>query len=326
MRRSQTAQWGEQGGPPLLEKIVSSSIFNIAMATAIGLNCIYVAVEQGVREEGDNSISWLLIEIIFNVIFLVEFLMKLADAKMKFFKDLSNNFDFFLVVLGFVGIVMNSMEQASKDTGSSEARLIRLSRVFRVLRFLRVFRLFHAKLSRDTEVSMQVAKRMKRISVLVSYAHAHLGAQTQLVKYFGANGKIDDDDEAEMARCILQSQLFVYRALKMAISEGRKMDKDLLNELKWCYVRKAITERLETFVMHAHEDCAISSQEAQSILHPMHHQINQCLKGIRNLREGILDSHEMLAPRYSTAATSSNPRVTKQASESSNNGVAHDLD
>merc|ERR1719171_1704195 len=100
-------------------------------------------------------------------------------------------------------------------------------------------------------ISVDVARHMKRITTLVCFASAHLTAEEQLVKYFGANGKIDDDDEAEMARCILQSQLSVYKALMLGVSEGRQMNQDLLKELKWVYQRKAVTEHLESFVLSA---------------------------------------------------------------------------
>eukprot|EP00747_Dinoflagellata_sp_TGD_P109736 gnl/TRDRNA2_/TRDRNA2_170773_c1_seq5.p1 gnl/TRDRNA2_/TRDRNA2_170773_c1~~gnl/TRDRNA2_/TRDRNA2_170773_c1_seq5.p1 ORF type:complete len:119 (-),score=23.43 gnl/TRDRNA2_/TRDRNA2_170773_c1_seq5:64-420(-) len=91
-----------------------------------------------------------------------------------------------------------------------------------------------------------------------------------------------------MARCVIQSQFFVYKALTLAVGEARQMETDLLKELKWSYETKAITEKLEAFVMSAHEDGAISAKEAHSILHPMHHQIAECLQNIQDLHEGIV--------------------------------------
>merc|ERR1719487_2583075 len=103
-----------------------------------------------------------------------------------------------------------SLVVVGKDKGATgQARIIRVARVLRTLRFLRVFRLFHAKLSADKYVSVELAQHMQKIQTLVCFARAHLWAEKDLLKYFGANGKIDEVNESEIGRCILQSQVFV---------------------------------------------------------------------------------------------------------------------
>ena len=53
-----------------------------------------------------------------------------------------NIFDFFLVVLGFMGLIMSYLaldqKSAASQTGS-ESRVIRIARVLRTMRFLRLF-------------------------------------------------------------------------------------------------------------------------------------------------------------------------------------------
>jgi len=216
-------------------------------------------------------------------------------GKLRYFKDGPNIFDFFLVVLGIIGIIIELLEGEVGEIGSAEARLIRISRVFLVLRFLRVFRLFHAKLNKEKEVSITLAQHMKKITILISFARAHLTAQSQLVKYFGGNGKIDEKDEAMLARCVLQSQTSVYRALSLAVSEERKMNQSVLKELLHVIERKNILEDLESFIMAAHHDGALSARQAESMLHPMNAHLNRELRAIHEITEGIVSrsSHSL---------------------------------
>merc|ERR1719329_1330526 len=259
----------------------------MGMPVAIVLNCLYVIVDENARnDENNNHAGWLCTEAVFCVIFLVEFLIKFGALKVKYFKDASNVFDFVLVVLGVVGVIISSSAQGQNTgMGSSEARIIRVARVFRILRFLRIF---HAKLSTDAEISMNVASHIQRMTTMRTFVTAHLLSQMQLVKYFGGNGKIDTLDESEMARCILQSQISCFKAIALGVGETKTMDKDLVTELDWVYQRKTITEGLEHFVMQAHHDGALSAREAEAIIHPLHGLIRDSMQEIQHLSEGII--------------------------------------
>jgi hypothetical protein len=231
---------------------------------------------------------WLTLNIVFNAIFLFEALLKIIVMRKGYFKDGANIFDFVLVLLGWGGVIVTIVDN-SEGVGSTEARLLRISRIFRVLRFLRVFRLFHAKLNSEKEISMTLAQHMKRMTILISYSKAHLNAQRQLVKYFGGNGMIDEKDEAMLARCILQSLTNVYKALEQAVLQERKMDKTVLQEMLHAMQRKKIMESLESFVMAAHHDGALSARETESMLHPMYHHLTEELKSLHQLTEGIVN-------------------------------------
>jgi hypothetical protein len=156
-----------------------------------------------------------------------------------------------------------------------------------VLRFLRVFRLFRSSLFKVSDaVSPEVLTYMKTITVFSCFIEAHLSSQVLLIKYFGGNGKIDSIDEAELARCILQSQVEVYKAITVIVSAKKRMDADLLNEMEWAVSMLKVTEGLEKFVMDAHEDGAINDRDTESILHPLHHKISECLKTLEKLDRG----------------------------------------
>merc|ERR1719282_796112 len=119
---------------------------------------------------------------------------------------------------------------------------------------------------------------------------AHLTSQVRLVKYFGGNNMVDDESEVELARCILQSQLTVYKAIQKTVVETNGLDKILLKELVWIHNRKSVAEHLISFVMSAHGDGAISAREAASIVHPLEHQVSKCVSSIDNTTDGILVS------------------------------------
>merc|ERR1712217_580965 len=138
---------------------------------------------------------------------------------------------------------------------------------------------------------MGVAEHMHKVTTYSCFVHAHLTSQVQLVKYFGGNGKIDSDDEAELARCIMQSQIAVYKVLLASFEAKRQLDEQLLWELELAYQRKTITEGLEEFVMMVYRAGAISSREAESILHPLHTQIHQCTNYMHHLDDGITNMH-----------------------------------
>jgi len=82
--------------------------------------------------------------------------------------------------------------------------------------------------------------------------------------------------------------------LKEVVSTQLVLQEPLLDELFSVTERKSITENLERFVLDAHQHGALTSREANTILHHLHHQINQCLSLLYERSEGLIDS-EMAA-------------------------------
>mmetsp|Transcript_56105 Transcript_56105/g.121362 ORF Transcript_56105/g.121362 Transcript_56105/m.121362 type:complete len:1117 (-) Transcript_56105:113-3463(-) len=274
---------------PFFERVVHSSGFNITMAVAIVLNAIWVAIEEGTREDHHDVGLWLTMEAIFCVVFTLEAVVKILVMQIGYFRDKSNLFDFMLVVFGDIGVILSIIQaSASKGQLQSLTSIIRISRVFRVMRFLRVFRIFHAKLSADKDISPMLAAHMVKVSAWMSFIGAHIASQAALLKYFGGSNSIDGIQEAEIARCVLQSQVAVYKAIDLTIQEESKVgDALLMQEMKWVYERKEITESLEDFVMAAYGDGAITGKEAESMVHPLREQISQCLWRLHACADGI---------------------------------------
>jgi NhaP-type Na+/H+ or K+/H+ antiporter len=276
-----------------LSSFVASWQFNVGVAVAILFNSLQVAAEEIWRKPGTaihgHSI-WLFLDGFFTLFFFIEMLAKMGVMKLSYFGNNWNRFDFFLVWVGIFGLVM-SIATHGEDSAevAGKTRIIRVARVLRTLRFLRIFRLFHARMSADKYVSMELARHMKKVVTLDCFIRAHVMAQQGLVYYFGGNGLIDTVNETEIGRCILQSQVSTYRALQDAANTQAMLGEEIYTELRNLHRRKQVTENLSNFVLHAHHDGAISATEAHAILHPLNHQIAECLATLADRAEGVLE-------------------------------------
>jgi len=68
------------------------------------------------------------------------------------------------------------------------------------------------------------------------------------------------------------------------------MDPVLVEELRSVQQRKDIIEDIEEFIMHAMEVGAISGNNAGAILHPLHHELSECIHNVEKLRQGHLNA------------------------------------
>merc|ERR1719313_664958 len=241
-------------------------------------------------QSGADSAVWLVLDLIFTLFFSFECLLKMGAMLCAYFGDWWNRFDFFLVVVGIFGCVASVLTHGSEAGLAGQTRIIRVARVLRTLRFLRIFRIFHAKLSSDKFISDDLARHLKKIVLLDCFIRAHLRAEKDLIKFFGGNGDIDTIEEAELGRCVLQSQVATLRALQLAKLTENELEEDILNELHELHFRKTITEQLSEFVLGAHKDGALSATETHAILHPLYHQISLCMKELNDRTEGLRSS------------------------------------
>lgn len=280
----------------VISDIVESTTFFSIILACIMANTIYIYVEQESRDDSDTHIKWLITEIIFQVVFTVEFILKFAVMKMDYFKTAWNVFDFFLVILGTIGtvvsiVVQNLPEGSETLQGGSEAQLVRAAQIFRMMRIARLFRLLRfwqvvkAKVLR-THVYLEVAEHMQKTAILTSFIKAHIQSMELMVKYFGRRGEVDT---VEVARCILQSQVEVYKSMLMLCSQRRALDvKDrrILEAAKIAQDSKVLAEELEAFVLEAHAGGVINHHEAESILVPIHEHVKEFIKTIGDTRNG----------------------------------------
>jgi len=290
-----------------LAKIIASWQFNSLIFALILLNALQVLAEEVFRHNCkeecgstceakaiDDHWAWLFLDAFFTIAFLIECMLKVGLLRADYFKDTWNLFDFFLVVIGIFGLIVSIVSDGSGEAElAGQTRVIRLARVLRALRFLRMFRLLNAWASADKHVSKTLAQQLKQLICLSSFCEAHLLAQQDLIKFFGGNGKVDEVNETELARCIIQSQSSVYQALTDAGKAEVRLGKNTCDNLANLLLRKAVTEHLSTFILQANEEGALSATETHAILHPLHNEVALCITRLYDMAEGIVDRRPM---------------------------------
>lgn len=129
---------------------VESDNFNFIIGGVIVLNAIAIGFQTDFGNDGLEAPSdyvFLVLECVFNLFFLVEMIVRLAQLGREYFKDPWNWFDFALVLIGCVQMfVMTPYKLATRTQHKSgnytQLRLLRMVRILRLLRVLRVIRLF----------------------------------------------------------------------------------------------------------------------------------------------------------------------------------------
>jgi len=258
--------------PPFTER----PAFNVMIITAIVANTLFVFLEEDFRDKAnDNHLAWLIGDSVFNGIFLFEFVAKVWVERLRYFYVPWNCLDFFLVLLGIAGFVVNLL---SSDEGYS--RLARLARIFRVLRIFRAVRLMHIAnkikknlMERFGDIDVASIEHLMRISILTCFIRGHLSAQHELVRCFGSKGIVDT---VEVARCILQSQVAVFKAVSLAAGVEQCMELDLVTKVNQVREGKRLAEELETIVMDAHNGGFLGARETDQLLRPLRDHLRLC--------------------------------------------------
>jgi hypothetical protein len=261
---------------PLL-RLIDSVHFNVIMSMILVGNSVYIAIENFARKESNYKLAvWTVMEVVFSTMFLIEFMIKLLALKCSYFYDAWNLFDFSILCLSLFGIVVEFVIASESDADvHKEARIFRLNRVFRVLRIFRTVRLFRffntlrAKLLHK-DFSLQLAEHVRTITACRAFIIAHCKAQSQLAVYFGDKGKIRSGAEA---RCILESQTEVYKAIMLAVEEAVEIDDETLLGMRLLRDNVKLTGKLAEFVHAAHKAGVVNAREAETMVHPLQNHV-----------------------------------------------------
>jgi voltage-gated sodium channel len=106
----------------------------------IVVNALILAIETDSRTEAnEKSIIWFLLDSIFNVVFLVEMMLRMRAERRRWIKDVWNLFDAMLVTVGVFDTWI--LPLTGMDSDIRFLTLIRLFRLLRLVRVLRVLRL-----------------------------------------------------------------------------------------------------------------------------------------------------------------------------------------
>mmetsp|Transcript_12306 Transcript_12306/g.19951 ORF Transcript_12306/g.19951 Transcript_12306/m.19951 type:complete len:821 (-) Transcript_12306:214-2676(-) len=280
-----------------LHQFIETPVFNFALASLIIGSAIITTIEQEVRSSDSSRGEkvWLAFEIFFTSAFLVEFLLKVSDEKLQYFRSSTKLFELFLVVLGIVGCVLGFIGLGNSSSRGVRKSVTQIGVVFRMLRIARVFRLrklwrgVSALSSKKTRVE-EVCEHMMKSAILKTFIKAHMTSQHKLVEYFGHHGKVN---RVEVARIILQSQSQVYKAIAMMGSfqstENGSLVEVLQQEVRYADLTREMTDKFGHFLLVVHEHGVLTSSETDSMLEPLHHRIEKIIRDLKDYHHGRID-------------------------------------
>jgi hypothetical protein len=308
-------------------KLVNSLSFSIIITVAILLNLVQLFVEEAFRTDENDSMEILLVmEVVFNSIFLIECILKITALRKKYFLAGGNLFDLLLVVLGILGICAEIFDTES-GVFSSDSRVLRMNRVFRAMRILRVFRLIkfirtlRAKLLREN-VSQDLAIDLRRIIILMAFVRAQSEAQHELLELFGSLEDHEAPANAAQARCLLESQSHVYRALTIAAERAQTLGDFVLPRMNVLKEGIHIVDDLNHIVMAAHNTGVLNAREADGLMKPLQSysklwadHIKRSEMGISAIRQKDTSRMKTVLSILEAAPSGQNPGPIREADE-----------
>jgi hypothetical protein len=288
-----TSWWSQRS----VAAFVDSSVFNTVIMVAIVSNAVFIGMEDGFQnQDNEADAGWLIADLCFSFIFIIEFLLKFWGLRCAYFRDNWNCLDFALVLLSIGSNVLGILADVSTDV-SSESRLIRVSRIFRVMRLMKLFRLLSlfrvvkAKLMR-LEFSAEVAKHFQTITVLSCFIKAHMNSHREMWMFFGNDNKVD---MPELARVVIDSQVQAYKAMSLAADSVQCLNRAMLEEATIMKKSTELAEHLNHIVLDARKHGVVTSREAESVLHPVRTHLKDMQTRIRQKHFGYVnrnrDSH-----------------------------------
>jgi hypothetical protein len=116
-------------------KIISHASFDIFIMGCILLNTLLLAVQYYQMDQAPLDV-FNVVNYVFMGIFTLEAIVKLIGMKKNYFKDAWNVFDFVVVIVTLVVLILKFIPGLQLDM-SSQATIVRILRVLRVLRIVK---------------------------------------------------------------------------------------------------------------------------------------------------------------------------------------------
>jgi len=138
---------GTNADANLQRSFVEQPAFDIAISSAIILNCIVMGLEIDLAEQSPDYV-WTILENVFCITWIAEMLLKQYCLRCGYFKDLWNYLDMFLVFLAIYDSWIAPFAASTSDLG-----YLRVVRMLRLLRLVRLFKVM--KMSRNLWLLVQ---------------------------------------------------------------------------------------------------------------------------------------------------------------------------
>lgn len=122
---------------------IDSTPCQLFIGAVIVVNALFIGLETDMNQPYGSLYKdnlWFIMEIIFVVIFLAEFVIKYSCHRMEYFKSTWNLVDFTLVLMMIVDLILSSLEAEGDLKSFSVLRVVRMMRLVRLIRLLKVFK------------------------------------------------------------------------------------------------------------------------------------------------------------------------------------------
>ena len=114
-------------------QVATNKIFDTSIFICIVLNTICLALTW--YDEPDGLAPVLeTINLVFNIIYTIEALIKFTAFQKDYFNDGWNIFDLVIVLVAWIGMIINSVEGLDIGSSTTVLRSFRISRVFKIIR------------------------------------------------------------------------------------------------------------------------------------------------------------------------------------------------
>ncbi|EAR82678.2 cation channel family transporter (macronuclear) [Tetrahymena thermophila SB210] len=185
------------------KKIARSPIFDVSMLLILIINCAILFISMTSDNQSTQSLMDQIDDYFFYA-YLLEFLIKVIGIGIeKYFEDSWNCFDFFMVVMSFLNIVLSTTLSFLQNTKSAKAtkllRLTKINRVFRIFKALRSikflsillagFELFYQVKDLLIKIFMclPIVVRLIPIILVVYYIYTYIGLDNFNTNTFNYN-------------------------------------------------------------------------------------------------------------------------------------------
>eukprot|EP00419_Tripos_fusus_P005874 CAMPEP_0172685854 /NCGR_PEP_ID=MMETSP1074-20121228/20531_1 /TAXON_ID=2916 /ORGANISM="Ceratium fusus, Strain PA161109" /LENGTH=1191 /DNA_ID=CAMNT_0013505075 /DNA_START=29 /DNA_END=3604 /DNA_ORIENTATION=+ len=270
---------------PYICNVANSPGFHIFIFLAILANAVFVVFEEYLVSD-TQATTWLIVEAVFMVVFTVEFFFRFFAQGREYFQHCWNVFDLVVLLLGLGIFALNTVNVINgatpKSNPAQQARLLHILRAVRLVRLIKSWELARAVLTGDM-ASIHTTERIHRLCILLGFIRAHVAAQEQLIRFLGRHGKLDC---AMLARCIIQSQTGVYKAMIVFIYQESHVDQWLLDEKEACENSIEALSKMEAFVNDARDGGVVSISEAECLKHTVHQYIGMLMDRVEDVCEG----------------------------------------
>ncbi|CEL99364.1 unnamed protein product [Vitrella brassicaformis CCMP3155] len=222
-------QWKSMRRPELALRIAFSPKFDLFFGLLILLNAIVIGLETDYNpHNGGDQWGWYIGEMLFNVNFIIEFVIRFSVYSWYYFHDLSNTFDFLLVLIGALdAFVLTWAVDADALRFFGVLRVVRLLRLARVIRLFKIFKELWLLLA-GLKTAMRTLLWLSIMLVLILYF-----AAVFLTIFVGKEDSYDDEieDRDELWGTIPRSMFTLFGI--MTLDEWPRIARDIIHLQPW---------------------------------------------------------------------------------------------